>query len=97
MECWIEVAQEAGGRLVRLAGRLSRAHVPDLLHVCAPGQGTVRLDLTDLLSADAVGIEALQRVRETGADLLGVPQYIQLKLDSLAHDARASRRHDQEP
>ncbi len=97
MDCWIDVAQEPGGRLVRLAGRLGRAQVPDLLEMCAPVHGLVRIDLTDLLSADSVGIEALQRVQQKGADLFGVPEYIQLKLDAMAREARANRRPGQEP
>ena len=42
----------------------------------------MELDLTELVSADAAGIDALQRIRDKGAQLVGVPGYIQLKLDS---------------
>ena len=48
----------------------------------------LELDLTDLVSADAAGIEALQRIRAQGATLVGAPGYIQLKLDSAAGAAR---------
>ena len=81
VDCWIGVVQEANRRLVRLAGRLSIAQVPELLGVCAEAR-PIDLDLTDLVSADAAGIEALQRLRDQGATLLGAPGYIQLKLDS---------------
>ena len=50
----------------------------------------MELDLTDLLSADAAGIEALQRIRRGGATLSGIPGYIQLQLHSAA-DPRPSR------
>lgn len=97
MECRIEVAQECGGRLVRLAGRLGRAQVPDLLEACATGQGFVRIDLSDLLSADVVGMEALQRLREKGADLVSVPEYIQLKLETMTREASVHRPRNDKP
>jgi len=83
VECWIGIVQEADRRVVRLAGRLGEAQVPELLNACA-GSHPVQLDLTELVSADAAGFEALRRVRADGASLIGVPVYIQLKLDVLA-------------
>ena len=63
---------EIDRRLVRLAGRLSVAQVPELLGVCA-NVASIQLDLTDLVSVDATGIEALQRLRDKGAELTGAP------------------------
>jgi hypothetical protein len=83
VDCWIGVVTELDRRVVRLAGRLSVAHVPELLTACA-GAGVVELDLTDLVSADTAGIEALQRIRAQGATLVGTPGYIHMKLDSSA-------------
>ena len=83
MDCWIGIVTEGDRRIVRLAGRLSAAQVPELLTTCATG-GPLDLDLSDLVSADPAGIEALQRVRAQGAILVGTPGYIQLKLDSPA-------------
>ena len=71
----------ADGRLVRLAGRLSVAQVPELLEACADTE-PLQVDLTDLVSVDVSGIEALQRLRNQGATLMGAPGYLQLKLDS---------------
>ena len=82
MECWIGVITEVDRRVVRVAGRLGLAHVPELLTAC-DGDGALELNLTDLASADNAGIEALQRVRRKGATLVGTPGYIQLKIDSL--------------
>ena len=82
MECWIGVITEVDRRVVRVAGRLGVAHVPELLSAC-DGAGKLELNLTDLSSADNAGIEALQRVRRKGATLVGTPGYIQLKIDSL--------------
>ena len=81
VECWIGVEQDGDGRVVRLAGALGAAQVPDLLLACA-SPGALQIDLTELISIDAAGIHALQRVRARGAILVGVPGYIQLKLDS---------------
>ena len=81
MDCWIGVVTEGQRRVVRLAGRLSVAQVPELLTACAEGDH-LEIDLSDLVSADVAGIEALQRVRAKGATLVGTPGYIQLKLDS---------------
>jgi hypothetical protein len=80
VDCWIGVAQEVDRCVVRLAGRLSAAEVPDLLAACE--SRPLELDLTDLVSADPAGIEALRRVRGAGATLVGVPGYIQLTLDA---------------
>jgi hypothetical protein len=66
-----------------LAGRLSVEQVPELLEACAKAV-RVELDLTDLVSTDAAGIEALQGLRSQGVMLVGAPVYLQLKLDSPA-------------
>ena len=87
MECWIGVATEGDRRVVRVAGRLSVAHVSELLSACGEEQA-LEIDLTDLASADNAGIEALQRARTKGATLIGTPGYIKLKLDLLS-----ARRH----
>lgn len=81
MDCWIGIAQKTDGRLVRLAGRLSVAQVPELLGICSEILPT-QIDLTDLVSADIAGIEALQGLRKRGATLLGASGYLQLKLDA---------------
>jgi len=83
VDCWIGVVQEADRRIVRLAGRLGVAQVPELLRACG-APDNLQLDLTDLVSADVAGLEALQRARARGALLIGVPGYIQLKLDTPA-------------
>ena len=83
MECWIGVVLQPDRRVVRLAGRLSVAQVPELLSLCVE-PGPVEIDLTELVSADVAGIEALQRVRAKGASLVGAVRYLQLKIDSPA-------------
>ena len=72
VECWIGVVTEGERRIVRVAGRLSVAHVAGVLTACADS-AVLEIDLTDLVSADVAGIEALQRVRAQGATLVGTP------------------------
>jgi hypothetical protein len=81
VECWIGVHHQTERRVVRLAGRLSVAQVPELLGTCA-GDGPVEIDLTELVSADMAGIDALQRLRGRGATIVGAAGYIQMKLDT---------------
>jgi hypothetical protein len=75
--------------VVHLAGRLGEAQVPDLLAVCEPSNGPPLLELDELVSADGIGIDALRRIEEQGAELVGMPQYIRLKLDVLAREQKS--------
>jgi hypothetical protein len=90
VDCRIDVVRGADGVLVRLAGRFRHAQVPDFIETCVVAGSPLRIDLSELLSADPVGLDALVRVREWGATLEGVPIYLQLTFDSLARtDQRA--------
>jgi hypothetical protein len=64
--------------------------VPELMQVCA-ATGAVSLDLTELVSTDTAGLEALSRVRDQGTTITGAPTYIQLRLDSIARKSRSSQ------
>lgn len=59
------------------------AQVPELLTACMEAM-PLQIELADLVSADAAGIEALQRLRGQGVVLVGAPGYLQMKLDSAA-------------
>ena len=83
VECRIEVAVYADRTVVRVEGRLGGAQVPDLLQVCTGvSRSLLNMDLTDLLNADLAGVEALRQLRREGATLIGVSEYLRLKLDS---------------
>lgn len=71
-------------RSVSIAGCLADVHVPDLMIACGEISAALRVDLTDVVSTDVIALEALRRIRDDGAQLIGVPKYIQIKLDSLA-------------
>ena len=81
MDCWIGVVQEIDRLIVRVAGQLTAAQVPELLEVCAKAHPT-ELDLAELVAADMAGVEALQRIRGAGVRLVGAPGYLKLKLDT---------------
>ena len=80
----MEIVDGRDHRLIRLAGRLAEAQVPELRKACATTVAGIHLDLGELISVDAVGLEALHGLRGAGAQLLEVPAYIQLKLDRLS-------------
>jgi hypothetical protein len=83
--CRIDCRHEPNRYVVRLAGRFGEAHVPDLLAACAQATNPV-LELDDLMSADEAGLDALLRVERQGARLSGLPEYLRLKLETLARD-----------
>jgi len=81
MDCRIEVVERADGPTVLLAGRLMAAQVHELWGTCAAIGRDVRVDLSDLLSADPVGVDALRRLHQNGAELVGVPAYFRRWLE----------------
>jgi len=87
MLCRLQVRREGDHLVVRLAGQLSEAQVPDLLAACAAADHTLSLELDDLLSADAIGVDALLRMQQQGARLIGLPEYLRLRLESVARDS----------
>ena len=83
MECWIDVAEEPNRCVVRVAGRLGSAQVPDLLQACTTTtRKTLVLDLAELLNVDGGGCQALLALRRSGATFASLPEYIRLKLES---------------
>jgi hypothetical protein len=78
----MQVLDGADRRTVKVAGHLEQAHVPDLAASCAVS-GLVAIDLTDLLSADRVAVEALYRLRAEGVELLQLPHYLRFMLDDI--------------
>ena len=72
---------------MHLAGRLGGEQVPDLLEVCSTQARPPILELDELMSADVVGVDALLRIEEQGAELVGLPEYLRLKLTTGARAA----------
>lgn len=86
MLCRIEIRRELDRVIVHPAGRLSAAQVPALIEACAEAGGQPILELDELVSTDAVGLDALMRIERQGATLLGLPEYLRLKMDVLTRE-----------
>jgi len=82
VNCWIGVERKDDRRIVRLAGEFKLPQVSELLAACDIEHFAVELDLRDLVSADAAGIDALRNLRDRGAVLVRTPGYIDLKLNA---------------
>jgi hypothetical protein len=89
MQCRIDVRREGERLTVHLAGELTQEYVPAFLEACASEGPRLRVELDELVSADIVGVDALQRVEERGALLVALPYYLRLKLDLLERQRRA--------
>jgi hypothetical protein len=76
MQCRIQVEARSDGCTIYLAGHLKAEQVPELRRICAMGASGIRIDLADLLSADAVGVDALRRLGHEGVEFVGVAQYL---------------------
>ncbi|MBK6406523.1 MAG: hypothetical protein IPN03_20115 [Holophagales bacterium] len=79
MDLHISTDEKNGLLTVRVAGRLSSVGLGELRRACREA-ARVRLDLSDLVSADEAGTTFLAAMRDSGADLAGVPPYIDLLL-----------------
>lgn len=79
MDLHISIEQKDGLLTVRVAGRLSSVGLGELRRACREA-ARVRLDLSDLVSADEAGTSFLAAMRDSGAELGGVPPYIDLLL-----------------
>ena len=76
-----------GSTLMHVAGRLGGEGVEELSRACGAPSGCLRLDLTDLLQADELGLSLLRTLRESGAELVGVSPFIDLLLKGRRTDA----------
>ena len=89
MDLHISTEEKDGLLTVRVAGRLSSVGLGELRRACREG-ARVRLDLTDLISADESGTTLLAAMRDSGADLVGVPPYIELLLEARLESTSAT-------
>jgi anti-anti-sigma regulatory factor len=83
MQCRIDARRNEQRLVLHLAGDLTEEYVPAFLEACASEGARLVVELDELLSADAVGVDALRRVEERGALLVALPFYLRLKLDKL--------------
>jgi anti-anti-sigma regulatory factor len=87
LDLHVTTQQGAEGLTVRVAGRLAADGAAELQHACS-GAPRLRLDLSELVSADDEGTRLLARMRDAGAVLVGTPPFIELLLH--ARSGRAS-------
>jgi hypothetical protein len=76
----ITTGEDAGGHVVRLAGRLGEEGAAELGRVLASLSGPVRVDCEGLRSADEAGLEALRALVARGIRLTGLSKYWELRL-----------------
>jgi len=91
MQCRIDARLNEQRLTLHLAGDLTEPYVPAFLEACASEGAGLVIELDELLSADAVGLDALRRLEERGAMLVALPFYLRLKLDKL--EGRRRREH----
>ena len=80
MTLYIACELDAGVRVVRLEGWLAGDGVAELERIVSGGTGPLRIDLSELRSADAAGLAALRALHAAGALLVGASPYIKLLL-----------------
>lgn len=80
MEIRIDITAKGPGTVVHVAGRLSGRAVAQFRQACDPIEDAFVLDLSDLLFADATGLDIIRRIVEKGAEVRGASPFVQLLL-----------------
>ena len=79
MSLHITSDEEGGLRTVHVAGVLGFAGLGELRRACREAP-RLRLDLSELLTADEAGTDLLAALRDEGVELVSVPPYVDLLL-----------------
>ena len=82
MKLRIDRTEDTGVVTVRVDGWLDGVGVEELDRACEGAPPNLRLDLSELRSADPSGIDALLGLEHAGAEFIGVPPYIRLLLSA---------------
>ena len=80
MEIRIDIKAKGTETVVHVAGRLSGRAVTQFRQACDPIENAFVLDLSDLLFADATGIDIIRTIVEKGAEVRGASPFVQLLL-----------------
>ncbi len=80
MDVCITTTRNGPGNQVRVAGRLSRENVSELLRECSQAGRPLALDLTELLFLDDAGVAALRQLEADGVELEHASPYVRLLL-----------------
>ena len=81
MEIRIDINAEGPETVVHVAGRLSGRAVTQFRQACDPIEDAFVLDLSDLLFADAAGIDVIRTTVEKGTEIRGASPFVQLLLE----------------
>lgn len=77
----LTIVEDADGPVILVAGHLDRGVLGELTRMCEQAEGPLRLDLSDLTGTDEAGIEALRRLKNSGAELIKLRPYLKLLLE----------------
>ena len=91
----ITIDQESGGQIVRLAGWLESDYVTGFQQVVCDVPGPFRLDLTELRSADSIGVSLLREPQAKGVALVGASPFVRrlVGLETAWHRPAPGRNH----
>ncbi|MEJ2085544.1 MAG: hypothetical protein P8Y44_07680 [Acidobacteriota bacterium] len=90
MSLWIGVESSSEGRQLRVEGRLSGEEIAELEQVARSPELPVRVDLSQLDSADEAGIALLRNLESEGVELVGVRPLIEYRI----HESRGKVRSE---
>ena len=82
VDLWIGVEDLGGVRKVSVHGRLAGAMVAELDRVVQGLEPPLQIDLSQLLSVDEEGLEALRALRRDGGRLVAIRPIIELQIDA---------------
>jgi hypothetical protein len=91
----ITIDQAGGIQVVRLAGWLEGGGVAELERVVGDTSGPLRLDLTELRSADQAGVNCLQALHARDVPFVGASPFIRLLLGTETSSAPPKNRPKQ--
>jgi ABC-type transporter Mla MlaB component len=81
MQFRADVCDREGVRVIHLSGRLEREQSPELLRLCEQLSQGVQIELDDLVSADAAGLQVLGMLRRRGTELVGASPYVAMQME----------------
>jgi anti-anti-sigma regulatory factor len=81
MEIRIDITSEGSKTVVHVTGRLSGGAVAQFRQACDPIEDACVLDLSDLLFADATGIDIIRTIVEKGTEIRGASPFVRLLLE----------------